>query len=79
MKKTDSATLVKALRILAVEIRSGDGIANEAISEAAERIDDLSAIAIEMLATMRHDTALPEGCPACAMSARRAALGVVSS
>ena len=79
MKKTDSETLVKALRILAVEIRSGDGIANEAISEAAERIDDLSAIAIEMLATMRHYTALPEGCPACAMSARLAALGVVSS
>ena len=31
-------TLVSALRILSVEIQSGDGVANAAISEAAERL-----------------------------------------
>jgi len=49
-----------------------------ALKEGADLIDDMSALALEMLDMLRHDTALPDDCPACAMSARLVALGVVS-
>lgn len=39
--KTDIHTLISAMRILAVEIQSGDGVANLAILEAAERLQEL--------------------------------------
>lgn len=38
--KTDSKTLAMALRILSRQIQSPDGIANAAIAEAADRIDE---------------------------------------
>lgn len=38
---TSSATLVSAMRILANEIQSDDGVANAAIREAADRIEQL--------------------------------------
>ncbi len=38
---TDNGTLVAALRILARDIQSEDGIANAAIAEAADRIEAL--------------------------------------
>jgi hypothetical protein len=41
MKRTDNATLISALRILARDIQSEDGIANAAIAEAADRIEKL--------------------------------------
>jgi cell division protein FtsB len=41
MRKTDTLTLAKAMRILAIEIHSDDGVANAAIHEAAERLDEL--------------------------------------
>ena len=78
MKKTDTETLVKALRILAVEIQSGDGIAKAAIFEAAQRIDDLADLAAEMAGMLAHDRALPDGCKACAMQKRLSELGVVA-
>ena len=78
MKKTDTETLVKALRILAVEIQSGDGIAKAAIFEAAQRIDDLADLAAEMAGMLAHDRALQDGCKACAMQRRLAELGVVA-
>lgn len=78
MKKTDTETLVKALRILAVDIQSDDGVANAAIAEAAERIDELAAIALLLLKETSCEQSLPEGCPRCALSARLAALGVRS-
>jgi len=78
MKKTDTETLVKALRILAVEIQSGDGIANAAIVEAADRLDELAAIALELLKSTRCEQSLPEGCPRCAISARLADIGIRS-
>ena len=78
MKKTDTETLVKALRILAVEIQSGDGIAKAAIAEAAQRIDDLADLAAEMAGMLAHDRALQDGCKACAMQRRLAELGVVA-
>ena len=39
--KTDTNTLIKALRILARDIDSEDGIANAAIAEAADRLEKL--------------------------------------
>lgn len=37
--KTNTETLVNALRVLADEIESGDGVANPAIREAADRLE----------------------------------------
>jgi len=48
-----------------------------ALKEGADLIDDMSALALEMLDMLRHDTALPDGCKACAMQKRLADLGVV--
>lgn len=42
MKKTDDKTLIAALRILARDIESADGVANAAISEAADRLEELT-------------------------------------
>jgi hypothetical protein len=39
--KTKTDTLIKALRILANDIQSEDGVGNAAIAEAAERLDEL--------------------------------------
>lgn len=39
--RTDSATLAKAMRILSQDIQSEDGVANAAIYEAADRIEQL--------------------------------------
>jgi hypothetical protein len=41
--KTPAQTLAAALRILANDIESPDGVANAAISEAAERLEELTA------------------------------------
>ena len=40
--KSSTETLIKALQILAQEIESPDGVANQAIAEAAERLQGLS-------------------------------------
>lgn len=40
-RRTDDATLIAALRILAREIQSQDGAANAAIAEAADRLAEL--------------------------------------
>jgi hypothetical protein len=41
MIKSDTKTLVAAMRILAEDIQSEDGVANLAISEAADRLEEL--------------------------------------
>lgn len=41
--RTDNKTLIEALKILANDIQSGDGIANAAILEGAQRIEELEA------------------------------------
>ena len=41
MHKTETTTLVDALRTLANEIYSEDGVANAAIAEAADRLEAL--------------------------------------
>jgi len=78
MHKTDTKTLASAMRILAIEIESEDGIAKAAIFEAAQRIDDLADLAAEMAGMLAHDRALQDGCKACAMQRRLAELGVVA-
>ena len=40
-RRTDDATLIAALRILAREIQSQDGLANACIAEAADRLAEL--------------------------------------
>jgi len=40
--KTDDTTLISALRILAAQIQSGDGVANACIAEAANRLEELA-------------------------------------
>jgi hypothetical protein len=41
MKESSTDTLIKAMRVLARDIQSGDGIANAAIDEAADRLQRL--------------------------------------
>ena len=48
-KDSTVETLVSALRILAVEIQSGDGVANAAIGEAAERLALLHQKSLDVL------------------------------
>ena len=78
MRATDTKTLASAMRVLSVEVESEDRIANAAIAEAAQRIDDLAAIANEMAGMLAHDRALPDGCKACAMQKRLSQLGVAA-
>lgn len=40
-RRTPDATLIAALRILARDIKSGDGVANATVAEAAERLEEL--------------------------------------
>jgi len=76
MRKTDNATMADAMRLLAASIKSDDGVSNAAIYDAAQRLDDLAAIALEMLSMLPHRTAMPEGCPTCAIKARLAEMGI---
>lgn len=40
-RKSSTETLIAAMRILARDIQGGDGVANAAIAEAADRLEDL--------------------------------------
>lgn len=42
--RSSTPTLISALRILARDIQSGDGVANAAIAEAAERLEEVDRI-----------------------------------
>ncbi len=48
MHRSSTETIIAALRILSVEIKSGDGIANAAIAEAAERMKELREAMIKI-------------------------------
>ncbi len=76
MRATDTKALVRALRVLVKIIETNDGVSDSAIAEAAQRIDDLAALASEMSGMLAHDRALQDGCKACAMQKRLAELGV---
>lgn len=43
--RTDTPTLIAALRIIAADIQSGDGVANAAIAEAADRLEEMAEFA----------------------------------
>jgi archaellum component FlaC len=45
--RTDTATLIEACRVLARDVQSGDGVANSALREIADRLE-------EQEATIRH-------------------------
>lgn len=47
-------TLVAALRMLATDIQSGDGVANAAIAEAADRLEQLSSGVTELTKRARR-------------------------
>jgi len=76
MRVTDTKTLASAL----IDICEYDDVLDDVdkmkLLEASERIDDLSALAKEMVGMLAHDRALPDGCKACAMQKRLAELGV---
>jgi hypothetical protein len=44
--KTPTKTLIQAMRILSRDIQSDDGVANAAIAEAADRLDQFAALEI---------------------------------
>lgn len=52
--RSSSETLVGALRILAQDVESVDGVANAAIQEAADRIEELAA-EVEDLRNQNHN------------------------
>lgn len=72
--QTDTPTLIGALRVLAVTIESVDGVPNAALGEAAQRLEELSALVIEMAPSLRHRVALPGDCPDCRLMERVRAL-----
>lgn len=45
--RSDTKTLIQAMRILAVDIYSEDGIANAAIAEAADRLEEYHNLLID--------------------------------
>jgi hypothetical protein len=47
-RKSSTETLIAAMRILARDIQSGDGVANAAISEAADRLAEQQAHIAEL-------------------------------
>lgn len=44
MKRTDTKTLIKAARVLARDIHSEDGVANAALAEIADRLEEMEWI-----------------------------------
>jgi len=68
--RSDTPTLIAAMEVLSREVACADGVANAAIAEAAERLRELSLLAVDLLGEVRHVTALPADCPGCAMIGR---------
>ena len=52
--KTDTIILAEAMRILAIEIHSDDGVANAAIQEAGERLEYLHSSNKKMRAAINN-------------------------
>lgn len=52
-RRASTATIANAMRILAADIQSSDGVANEACLEAAERLDELAQHEHEDVKRMR--------------------------
>ena len=54
MRKTDDKVLIAAMRILAQDIVTEDGVANSAIAEAANRLEELSESLLVAKAALKH-------------------------
>ena len=54
--KTKTKTLIKALRILANDIESDDGVANACIAEAADRLEEMNSKISELEIKLVRDT-----------------------
>jgi len=76
--RVSSKEMAISMREIAAQIQAtGDWLPSLAVMEAAQRIDDLAAIAKEMAGMLAHDWGLRDDCKACAMQKRLADLGVV--
>ena len=77
--RVSSKEMAISMREIAAQIQAtGDWLPSLAVMEAAQRIDDLAAIAKEMAGMLAHDWGLRDDCKACAMQKRLADLGVVA-
>lgn len=74
---SSSDTLVAALRVLANDVQSDDGIANSCIAEAADRIEMLQEKAIEVLEWYFRDGSVGGACDP--MHALKDAAGVTET
>ncbi len=48
MKRTNTQTLILSMRILARDVQCDDGVANSAITEAADRLEELQSALVEV-------------------------------
>ena len=55
MRRASTDTIISALRILAVDIVSDDGVANAALGEAAERMAELQDLLKRASGQMSHE------------------------
>lgn len=55
--RSSTRAIIQALRILAEDIQSGDGVANAVIAEAADRLEELVAVAEAAEAFVSNETA----------------------
>ena len=60
--RTETDVLVSALRILARDIQSNDGVANACIAEGAARIEELAASALPSPQARKVERLLNDGC-----------------
>jgi hypothetical protein len=54
-RRTSTATIVQALRVLAADIRSDDGVASATCAEAADRLDELVKMLRVAAGTPSHE------------------------
>ena len=54
--KTKTKTLIKALRVLANDIESDDGVANACVAEAADRLEELENKIDDLEIKLMRDT-----------------------
>lgn len=58
-RRASTATIIKAMQILAVGEPIGDGVANAAILEAADRLEELDELLREVTGPYRHEPLTP--------------------
>jgi hypothetical protein len=68
--RSDTPTLIEALRILARDIESDDGVANAVIAEAADRLMAFQEAVTALLGEVNHPAPLRGYCPGCRLVAR---------